>query len=235
LPGNGLIGAVLQATNTPPPPSAQLYNGVYDWYLYLGVASGVVTFALLGYVLYRYRARPGNVVPAEKSREVRESWKGLIVTFALMGIVLVTVGAQTIIALPTYETPPGCTGVSPVVCSNDPGSLMIGVIGQQFFWSFLYPNNVTVPCPCEVPVNTVIVLNVTSRDVNHQFGIPDFRVKTDAIPGKYNIVWIQPNAIANYTIQCFELCGVGHATMISTLAVVSNSTYTAWLNSQGST
>lgn len=232
MPGNGLIGALLQATNTPPPPSAQLYNNVYAWYYYLGIASGVVTFAIMGYVFYRYRAKPGKVLPVEKSREVRESWKGLIVTFALMGIVLVTVGAQTIIALPTYETPPGCTGVAPVVCPSDPGFLEIGVIGQQFFWSFKYPNNATVACPCEVPVNTEIVLNVTSRDVNHQFGLPAFRVKTDAIPGVYNIVWIQPNAIANYTMQCFELCGVGHATMFSTLEVVSNSTFQAWLNTQ---
>jgi cytochrome c oxidase subunit II len=153
-----------------------------------------------------------------------------------MSIVLIAVGAQTFIAFPTYETPPGCTGIAgpgqTMICSDDPGTLMVHVIGQQFFWSFEYPNNATVACPCEVPVNTEVVLNVTSRDVNHEFGLPAFRVKTDAIPGVYNIVWIEPNAIANYTIQCFELCGVGHATMISTLIVVSNSTYQAWLGSQ---
>jgi cytochrome c oxidase subunit II len=175
------------------------------------------------YVLYRYRARPGKEVSVEKSREDRNTWKGPLIVFALMGVVLVAVGAQTVIALPTYLNPP-----------NETGLINVGVIGQQFFWSFSYSNNKTIACPCEVPVNTEIVFNVTSKDVNHQFGIPDFRVKTDAIPGKYNIVWIQPNAIANYTIQCFELCGVGHATMISTLVVVSQATYDAWLNSTAS-
>ncbi len=203
-----------------PPPSTQLFNNVWNWYLYLGVASGAVTFALMVYILYRYRSRPGNVLSAEKSREIRETWKGPIVIFALMGVVLIAVGAQTVIALPTYDNP-----------SNSPGLIKVGVIGQQFFWSFSYPDNKTIACPCDVPVNTEVIFNVTSRDVNHQFGIPDFRVKTDAIPGNYNIVWIEPNAIANYTIQCFELCGVGHATMISTLVVVSPATFSAWLNS----
>ena len=220
MPGSFALSASILQT---PPPSAQLFNNVWNWYYYLGVASGAVTFAIMVYVLYRYRARPGNEVSAAKSREVRETWKGPLVIFALMGIVLVAVGAQTVIALPTYQNPP-----------DNPGLMNVGVIGQQFFWSFAYPGNKTIACPCEVPVGVEIILNVTSRDVNHQFGIPDFRVKTDAIPGKYNIVWIQPNTVANYTIQCFELCGVGHATMISTLAVVPQATFNAWLNSTGS-
>ena len=221
MPGSLVFSAA--TLQTPPPPSAQLFQNVYNWYWYLGVASGAITFGIMIYVLYRYRARPGRELPAEKSREVRETWKGPILTFALMGIVLIAVGAQTFMALPTYNNPP-----------NDPGLMKVGVTGQQFFWSFTYPGNKTIACPCEVPVNTEIVLNVTSKDVNHQFGIPDFRVKTDAIPGKYNVVWIQPNSIANYTIQCFELCGVGHATMISTLVVVSQQTFNSWLNSTSS-
>ena len=213
-----MLSAVLQATV--PGPSAQLFNNVWNWYLVLGAASGAITFALFIYILFRYRSRPGRTLSPEKSREVRETWKGPVITFVLMGIVLLAVGAQTIMALPTYDNPP-----------TTPGLINVGVTGQQFFWSFTYSNNKTIACPCEVPVGTEIVLNVTSKDVNHQFGLPDFRVKTDAIPGKYNIVWIQPEVLGNYTIQCFELCGVGHATMISTLVVVPQLTYSAWLNS----
>jgi cytochrome c oxidase subunit II len=213
-----VLSAVLQATV--PGPSAQLFNNVWNWYLVLGAASGAITFALFIYILFRYRSRPGKTLSPEKSREVRETWKGPVITFVLMGIVLLAVGAQTIMALPTYDNPP-----------TTPGLINVGVTGQQFFWSFTYPNNKTIACPCEVPVGTEIVLNVTSKDVNHQFGLPDFRVKTDAIPGKHNIVWIQPEVLGNYTIQCFELCGVGHATMISTLVVVPPLTYSAWLNS----
>jgi cytochrome c oxidase subunit 2 len=138
-----------------------------------------------------------------------------------MGVVLSAVGAQTLMAFPTYEHPP-----------SGPGNLDVGVTAQQFFFTFTYPNNKSSNL-LVVPVNQVVVLNVTSKDVNHQFGIPDFRVKTDAIPGRHNVVWIQPNSIANYTIQCFELCGVGHATMITTLVVLSAGNFEAWYNSTG--
>ena len=209
----------LQAT--PPPPSAQLFQNVWNWYWTLGVASGAVTFAIIVYVLVRYRARPGVQPSVDKSREVRETWKGPLITFALMGIVLVAVGAQTFMALPTYLNPP-----------NDAGKMQVGVTAQQFFFTFNYANNKSSTI-LYVPVNTEIVLNVTSKDVNHQFGIPDFRVKTDAIPGRYNVVWIKPNSVQNYTIQCFELCGVGHATMITTMAVLSQPEFDAWYNSTG--
>jgi cytochrome c oxidase subunit II len=213
----GPFASFLQA----PPPSAQLFNNVYNWYYYLGIASGAFTFGLMIYILVKYRSRPGNQISIEKTKQVRETWKGPIVTFALMGIVLFAVGAQTFIAFPTYENPP-----------NSSGMMQVGVTAQQFFFTFTYANNKSSTI-LVVPVNTEVVLNVTSKDVNHQFGIPDFRVKTDAIPGVHNIVWIQPNSIQNYTIQCFELCGVGHATMITTLAVVSQSTFDSWYNSTG--
>ena len=216
---NLIAASQLQAA--PLPPSAQNFQNVWNWYWTLGVASGAVTFAIIVYVLYRYRATPGNQPSVEKSKEVRETWKGPIITFALMGIVLVAVGAQTFIALPTYLNPP-----------NDTGKMQVGVMAQQFFFTFTYANNKSSTI-LYVPVNTEIVLNVTSKDVNHQFGIPDFRVKTDAIPGKHNVVWIQPNVVANYTIQCFELCGVGHATMITVLAVLSQPAFKVWYNSTG--
>jgi len=220
LPGSAALTASFLQT---PPPSAQLFANVYSWYYYLGIASGAVTFALILYILYRYRSRPGRDISVEKTRENRETWKGPLLTFALMGIVLVAVGAQTFMALPTYQNPPKNTG-----------SMNVMVTGQQFFWSFTYPNNKTSTI-LVVPVSTEVILNVTSKDVNHQFGIPDFRVKTDAIPGRHNIVWIQPNSVANYTVQCFELCGVGHATMITTLAVFPQATFETWYNSTGST
>ena len=220
MPGSAALTASVLQT---PPPSAQLFANVYNWYYYLGIASGAITFALILFILYRYRSRAGKEIAADKTRENRETWKGPLVTFALMGIVLVAVGAQTFIALPTYQNPP-----------KNPGSMDVAVTGQQFFWSFTYPNNKSSTV-LVVPVGNEVILNVTSKDVNHQFGIPDFRVKTDAIPGRHNIVWIQPNSVANYTIQCFELCGVGHATMITTLAVVPQATFETWYNSTGNT
>jgi len=116
-----------------------------------------------------------------------------------------------------FSTPPQSTN-----------TLHITVIGHQFAWTFVYPNGFVSEDLAVVPVNTIVIFNVTSRDVYHQFGLPYFRVKTDAIPGRMNQVWISVTQEGNFTVQCFELCGVGHATMIGTLSVVDPATFSQW-------
>jgi cytochrome c oxidase subunit 2 len=187
----------------------------------LGVAAAVVTFAMMFYLIIKYRAKGETSIPVEKQKESRETWRGPIIVFVIMGIVLTVVAIQTINALPIYQNPPSISN-----------KLDVMVTGHQFFFSFAYPNNKT-SLQLVVPVGTVIVLNVTSADVYHQFGIPSFRVKTDAIPGRYNVVWVEPEQIGNYTIQCFELCGVGHATMRTTLVVLSQQSFMRWYNTTG--
>lgn len=202
-------------------PSEELWSSVYWYYWVFGVAAAVLTFAMMFYLIIKYRAKGETSVPVEKQKENRETWRGPIIVFVLMGIVLTVVAIQTINALPTYQNPPSTSN-----------KLNVMVTGHQFFFSFAYPNNKT-SLQLVVPVGTVILLNVTSADVYHQFGIPSFRVKTDAIPGRYNVVWIEPEQIGNYTIQCFELCGVGHATMRTTLVVLSQQSFMRWYNTTG--
>ena len=202
-------------------PSEELWSSVYWYYWVLGVAAAVVTFAMMFYLIIKYRAKGETSIPVEKQKESRETWRGPIIVFVIMGIVLTVVAIQTINALPIYQNPPSISN-----------KLDVMVTGHQFFFSFAYPNNKT-SLQLVVPVGTVIVLNVTSADVYHQFGIPSFRVKTDAIPGRYNVVWVEPEQIGNYTIQCFELCGVGHATMRTTLVVLSQQSFMRWYNTTG--
>ncbi|HMD79478.1 MAG TPA: hypothetical protein VKF39_05810 [Nitrososphaerales archaeon] len=228
------------------PKSTSLWNSVYDVYSILGLAAAGVTFAVMFYLLFRYRSKNGALPTVEKQREIRETWRGPAVTVGLMAVVLVFVGAQTLMAFPVYQTVPNA-GTSPfgscvvsqtipsLVFSRVPNNgtnLNICVTGRQFFWSFTYPNNMT-ETELIVPVGRVVVLNVSSIDVYHQFGIPSFRTKTDAIPGRHNVIWIQPTEVGNSTVQCFELCGVGHATMITTLVVLSASDYARWYSSVG--
>ena len=228
------------------PQSTSLWNSVYNVYSVLGLASLGVTFAVMFYLIFRYRSKNGALPPVAKQKEVRDSWKGPVITMGLMAVVLVFVGAQTLMAFPTYQTVPNASASPFGGCMvsqttpnlvfarvpNNGTNLNICVTGRQFFWSFTYPNNMT-ETQLIVPVGRIVVLNVTSIDVYHQFGIPSFRTKTDAIPGRYNVVWIQPTEVGNSTIQCFELCGVGHATMITTLVVLSPAAYASWYSSLG--
>ena len=205
-------------------PTVQMFNNVWAWYWYLGVLSGVVTFGILLYVIVRYRATGRNQETVEMNRANRQSaWKGPLIVLILMLIVLVPVFVVTVDTMDTYAVVPSSSGPP----------LNIQVVGHQFSWTFIYPNGFTSEDLAVVPVNQVVVFTFTSQDVYHQFGLPYFRVKTDAIPGRTNTMWIQPSVTGNYTVQCYELCGVGHALMIGNLSVRSQQNYNQWYSSHG--
>lgn len=126
-----------------------------------------------------------------------------------MAIVLVAAGYESFSVIGLYENPPAGN------------SIHVNVVGQRFFWNFTCASPCSSPTPgvLVVPHNTTIIMNITSIDVFHSFGIPALRVKADAIPGKLNTLWFSA-PIGTYRIQCFELCGNGHYTMIGKLIVV---------------
>jgi cytochrome c oxidase subunit 2 len=195
---------------------------VYDVYSALGVASAIVAFTMILYFCVRYRARGRTLTASsEKSRENRDSKiRGPILVYVLMAIVLITVASQSFATYNAFSTAP-----------SSPTTIHINVVGHQFAWTFVYADGYVSEDIAYVPVNAIVIFNVTSRDVYHQFGLPYFRVKTDAIPGRYSPVWIQTTEPGNFTVQCFELCGAGHATMIGKLVVEDSATFNQWYSS----
>ena len=92
-----------------------------------------------------------------------------------------------------------------------------------------------------LPVNKPIIVKLRSKDVIHSFGVPEFRVKQDAIPGLTIPIWFitnvtteemrtrTGNAEFQYEIACAQLCGLGHARMRGFVTVVSNDEFQKWL------
>ena len=80
-----------------------------------------------------------------------------------------------------------------------------------------------------VPVNKVVVMQVTGADVIHSWTIPAFGVKQDAVPGRLGQLWFKADREGVYFGQCSELCGKDHAYMPITVKVVSQEAYDAWL------
>ena len=80
-----------------------------------------------------------------------------------------------------------------------------------------------------VPVNKVVVMDVTGADVIHSWTIPAFGVKQDAVPGRIAQLWFKAEKEGVYFGQCSELCGKSHAFMPITVKVVSQEVYDAWL------
>ena len=109
------------------------------------------------------------------------------------------------------------------------GAIEIEVIGQQFSWIFIYPNEKATEDELIVPRGSPIKLNVTSEDVNHSLFIPAFRVKIDAVKGLESYVWFFADEAGEYDVLCAEYCGVAHADMTGVLRIVEEPEYRAWL------
>jgi cytochrome c oxidase subunit 2 len=114
----------------------------------------------------------------------------------------------------------------------DPQALVINVKGQQFTWTFEYPEYGIISNELHLPVNRQVVLKMTSADVIHSFWVPEFRLKKDVVPGRVNDYRITPTLIGSYKVRCAELCGTSHAYMENPVIVESQAEYDAWILEQ---
>jgi cytochrome c oxidase subunit II len=92
-----------------------------------------------------------------------------------------------------------------------------------------FPRLLAVDNEVVVPVNKVVVVQVTASDVIHAFAVQAFGVKVDAVPGRLNQTWFKATKEGIYYGQCQELCGKDHAFMPLAIRVVSEEKYAAWL------
>jgi cytochrome c oxidase subunit II len=95
-----------------------------------------------------------------------------------------------------------------------------------------------------LPVNTPVIVRLRSKDVIHSFGVPEFRVKQDAIPGLTIPIWFVPTVTTadmrsrmgkpefQYEIACAQLCGLGHARMRGFVTVQTADEFRTWLDEQ---
>lgn len=135
--------------------------------------------------------------------------------------------------------------------------LTIKAIGNQWYWSYEYPDQdemafdsimleddevkeaqeagrvaprlLAVDNAIVVPVNKVVHVLVTSADVIHNWTVPAFGSKIDAVPGRVTRTWFKATKTGTYFGQCSELCGVRHAFMPIEVRVVSDAEYEEWL------
>jgi len=80
-----------------------------------------------------------------------------------------------------------------------------------------------------VPVGKNVVVGLKSNDVIHDWAVPAFGVKLDAVPGRLQSTWFRAEREGIYYGQCSELCGKDHAFMPIVVRVVNDREYTAWI------
>lgn len=111
-------------------------------------------------------------------------------------------------------------------------AISIRVTGQKWFWTVEYPDTAGAILTDEliVPVGIPVRLTLTSNDVIHSFFIPVFRLKKDAVPGRYTNMWFEATTPGVYPIFCAEYCGDQHSSMIGKVHVVPREEYQAKLD-----
>ena len=112
------------------------------------------------------------------------------------------------------------------------GQMQVRVVGEQFTWTFFYPdgNGQEVSSPqLYLPIDQQVKFTVQSKDVIHDFWVPAFRQKIDAVPGIATNFRITTSREGEYPVVCAELCGLGHAAMRQTAHVVPPQEFDRWL------
>jgi len=141
-------------------------------------------------------------------------------------------------------------------------AIVVEAVGAQFQWDFHYPgadgamgefrpelyslenplgidpddpnsaDDFSLTNQLVLPVNRPVNILLRSKDVQHAFFLPNFRVKQDLVPGMRTSVTFTPTKIGEYEVACAELCGLGHYRMRAFLSIRSEEDYRAWLSEQ---
>ncbi len=118
------------------------------------------------------------------------------------------------------------------------GATEVQVTGQKWQWTIAYdlPNGdrVSVGGPGAefvFPKNKKFKLILKSTDVLHSFYVPNFRIKTDVIPGRYTTLWFEATEAGEYPLLCTEYCGTDHSNMLGKIKIVeTEAEWLAWLD-----
>ncbi len=170
------------------------------------------------YAVFRFRAKEGDVSDAVPSH----GNLGLEIVWTLIpAVIVVVIGVYAFQVLAAIEAP----------SSNE---MIVEVTGRQFAWEFRYPEQDLTSGELHLVVNRPTRFEITSADVIHSFWIPAFRAKRDATPGQISELVVTPNREGVYAARCAELCGAGHADMVTQVVVESEEEFNAWVEDLGS-
>ena len=202
------------------------------------------------YVLVRFRrgAHP-------KARY--EGASGRLARLAEIGVVAAEVILLVFFSIPTWSARVDAF-------PTEQQATVVRVVAEQFIWNIQYPGpdgvfgrtrrelvgpdnplglDITDPAARDdvwtqnqlnLPVGRPVIVHLSSKDVIHSFGLPQMRVKQDAIPGIEQRLWFTPTRTGEWEIACSQLCGLGHYRMRGFYTIQTQADFNAWLASQPS-
>lgn len=220
-------------------------HSIHDFYNLVTTIIIVITLFVLGllvYVMYRF-SESRNPTPSRVTHNTL-----IEVLWTVLPIIILV-----IIAVPSFK-------LLNLQYAYPKADLTIKATGYQWYWSHQYPDqggfsfdsymlddedrneliekgidaprNLAVDNEVVVPVNKVVHVLVTAEDVLHNWTIPAFGSKTDAVPGRLTATWFKAEREGVFYGQCSELCGINHAFMPIAVRVVSEETFNKWVEAR---
>jgi cytochrome c oxidase subunit 2 len=231
------------------PPAASSHAGDIDFVLLL--VHGLMFALFAGWSVYfvwvLFRFRSGRSAKADP-----HGAKDRLALGVEIGIVVAEVILLVGFALPLWFNR---TTAAPA----DPQAVVIRVVAEQFNWNVLYPgadgkfgdtsvtrmsdtnpfgldrkspggkDDIVELNVIHLPINHPVIIQLSSKDVIHSFGVPAMRVKQDTIPGTISSVWFTPTMLGQFDVQCSQLCGLGHYRMKAIITVESEVAFRRFL------
>jgi cytochrome c oxidase subunit 2 len=215
-------------------PVAERMHWFHHILLYIISGICALVFMLLLIVIVRFNAK-ANPVPSTRTHNVV-----LEVIWTVVPVVILVIIAVPSMSLLYY----GDRTAKP--------DMTLKVTGYQWYWGYEYPSFdglsylsnyihekdidkskgqeylLSVDNPLVLPVDTNVQIIVTAQDVIHDFSVPSFGVKIDAIPGRLNETWVRITKPGSYYGQCDQLCGQNHAFMPIEVRAVPKDEFKAW-------
>jgi|SRR6185312_7303841 len=116
-------------------------------------------------------------------------------------------------------------------------ALTLEITGHQWWWEARYlganPTQTFVTAnEIHIPVGRPVLVRLAGADVIHSFWIPALSGKTDTIPGRTNLAWLQADRPGVYRGQCTEYCGLQHAHMAAVVEADPPAAFEAWRQAQ---
>jgi cytochrome c oxidase subunit II len=205
---------------TPETDSGRAISTVY-WVVFAAcaVVFVVIESALLLFI-FRFRRRAGVAEDAE-GPQIHGNTRLEVIWTIIPAVALAAIAVFVFVRTPAVLASE----------TEDQNPLRVRVEAHQFYWQYEYENGVVSLDTLRIPVGRPVELSIITWDVNHSWWVPALTGKRDAIAGHKNILRFTPTREGEYQGECAELCGVQHAVMHTTVAVLGRSAFDAWLDS----
>ena len=197
---------------------------LFDVLLIVSVPIFVLVEVVVLFSVWKFRMKPGE--EEKDGPPIHGNTLLEVIWTAIPAILLVALCVYAYVVMVDIERKPA-------------DEMVVRVTGQQFAWTFEYPGMGPDGAALRseqlyLPRGRSVEFHVRSQDVIHDFWVPAFRMKIDAVPGVVTKYRVNPTRLGDYSVVCAELCGLGHSTMRQSAHVLAPGRFQAWLARQRS-